>query len=212
MSDYPAPDDSMFQEPQMDSMEEESYPKHPCRLCDGFIQAGKDKSKWGLDWYRGYVHFSCIENIFDATRRMRNKPEVAQLEADLENIHNAYDKVLLLLGDEKAENERLNKAFDWSAVKVAELKAENEALVKIVAQSAHEEHCYAENWWDSSCDCGLMDLVLQLSPRLQNAIDDERKSWEDKSIYSDAAKGFLEGRKIDTLIVDPPDALLTGED
>ena len=61
---------------------------------------------------------------------------------------------------------------------IDKLEAENEALVKIVAQSAHEEHCYAENWWDSSCDCGLMDLVLQLSPRLQNAIDDERKSWE----------------------------------
>ena len=63
-------------------------------------------------------------------------------------------------------------------VQVAQLEEENEALVKIVAQSSHEEHCYAENWWDSSCDCGLMDLVLQLSPRLQNALDDERKSWE----------------------------------
>ena len=63
-------------------MSEQPYPEHPCRLCDGFVQAGEDESKWGFDWYKGYVHFSCIENIFDAARRVRNKPEVALLEAE----------------------------------------------------------------------------------------------------------------------------------
>ena len=62
---------------------------------------------------------------------------------------------------------------------VAQIERDNKALIKIVAQSSHEEHCYAENWWDSSCDCGLMDLVLQLSPHQQNDIDYERKSWEE---------------------------------
>jgi len=83
------------------------YPKHPCRLCDGFIQAGEDESKWGLDWYKGYVHFSCIENIFDATRRMVNKPEYAALKQFKDDVYAAYtpnkhcniialEKVLLL--------------------------------------------------------------------------------------------------------------------
>ena len=76
---------------------EQPYPEHPCRLCDGFVQAGEDESKWGLDWYKGYVHFSCIENIFNATRRMRNKPEVAKLEA---------------------ENERLKRNIYWSRMEL----------------------------------------------------------------------------------------------
>ena len=63
------------------------YPKHPCRLCNGFVQAGEDDSNWGLDWYKGYVHFSCIENIFDATRRMQNKPEYASLTEKVEIEH-----------------------------------------------------------------------------------------------------------------------------
>ena len=62
------------------------YPKHPCRLCDGFVQAGEDESKWGLDWYKGYVHFSCIENIFDATRRLLNEPEYASLTEKVERL------------------------------------------------------------------------------------------------------------------------------
>ena len=80
------------------------YPEHPCRLCDGFIQAGEDESKWGLDWYKGYVHFSCIENIFDATRRMRNKPELAKLEAENEALKRDYYELIMVVS-EKYEGE-----------------------------------------------------------------------------------------------------------
>ena len=58
---------------------------------------------------------------------------------------------------------------------VAEFEQEINALANIVAFNSHGDGCYAECWWDSSCDCGLMDLVMQLSPRLQNKLEAIRK-------------------------------------
>lgn len=60
---------------------------------------------------------------------------------------------------------------------IDELKIDVDALVKLVAQSRHEEHCRRENWWDSLCDCGLHDMITQLTIRVQKAIDDEQKNW-----------------------------------
>jgi len=87
------------------------HSKHPCVLCDGFVQAGEDESKWGINWHnRDWVHFSCIENIFDATRRIQNEPEYAALKQDNAGLEQECgewaDKVIAL----KRENERLNKA------------------------------------------------------------------------------------------------------
>ena len=59
---------------------------HDCLLCYGVVAVGPDRKLWGLQWHKGYVHFDCIENIFDATRRMQNKPEYASLTERAESI------------------------------------------------------------------------------------------------------------------------------
>ncbi len=55
------------------------------------------------------------------------------------------------------------------------------------------------------------ELVFGGNWEVARARIDALLTGEDKGTYSDAARGFLEGRNLDTLIVDPPDALLKGK-
>ena len=50
------------------------------------------------------------------------------------------------------------------------------SLIDIIATREHKNSCYAEYWWDSCCDCGLASKLCELSPRMQNAIDDYRNN------------------------------------
>ena len=74
------------------------------------------------------------------------------------------------------------EAFEANARLIAaapEQEDDINALANIVAFNSHGDGCYAEYWWDSSCDCGLMDLVMQLSPRLQNKLEAIRKAKDE---------------------------------
>jgi len=75
--------------------------------------------------------------------------------------------------DATIKERKLEEVFD----RVATLEAQRDELIVIVAKYCnHEQYCWADlDFWDSSCNCGLHELLTSLPPDIQNAIDDAIK-------------------------------------
>ena len=60
-----------------------------CAICVETVESGTDESKWGMDYGSlgsMWFHYRCIDQLFDASRRVRQRPEVAALEQRVERL------------------------------------------------------------------------------------------------------------------------------